>query len=333
MGSFQKIIEGACRDPRRIVLPEGEDARIVAAGVRAATEGLAQIVILGNPEKVKAVGKAHGLDLDAVTLVDPATSEKLEDYALALQEARAHKKMALDRARKLARDPLYFGNLMVRQNAADGCVAGANHTTGKVILSALHALGKHANYELVSSFFIIIFEKPFHAMQGAVVFADCGLVIDPNAQELAHIAVASAQSAQQLLGLEPRVALLSFSTNRSAKHAWVDKVVEATQIAQKTRPEIQFFGDVQFDAALDPAIMAHKAPEFNMSEAANVFIFPNLESGNIAYKIAERFGQAEAIGPIMQGLRKPVNDLSRGCKIEDIYKAIAVTVVQAQHCV
>lgn len=333
MGTFQKIIERACHDPRRIVLPEGEDPRIVAAGVQAAREGLAEIVILGNPEKVKQLGRAHGLDLDGVTLINPETSEKLEDYALTLHEARAHKKLPLERARKLAMEPLYFGNLMVRQNAAHGCVAGACHTTRKVILSALHTIGKHESYELVSSFFILIFEKPFHAMQGAVVFADCGLVIDPNAKELAHIAVASAKSAHQLLGISPRVAMLSFSTNRSAQHVWVDKVVEATQIAQETCADIQFFGDVQFDAALDPAIMAHKAPEFQVSEPANVFIFPSLESGNIAYKIAERFGQAEAIGPIMQGLKKPVNDLSRGCSSEDIYKAIAVTVVQAQQVV
>lgn len=331
MDPFQKLIEGARRASRRIVLPEGEDWRILTGGVKAASEGIAHIVILGNPEKIRQLGKAQGLPLDSVELLDPTDSEHLEAYAIALQEARAHKKMSLEKARKLVLEPLYFGNLMVRQNAADGCVAGANHTTSEVILTALQTIGKHENYALVSSFFIMIFAQPFHALQGTIVFADCGLVIDPNAEELAQIAIASADSARQLLGFDPRVALLSFSTNRSAKHVWVDKVVEATRLAQGARSDIQFFGDVQFDAALEPDIMAHKAPDFKVDQPANIFIFPNLEAGNIAYKIAERLAQAEAIGPIMQGLKQPVNDLSRGCTAEDVFKAIVVTVMQAEH--
>ncbi len=331
MEFFQNIVYQARSAPRCIVLPEGEDPRVLNAAAQAVSAGIAKIVLLGDRDQIRHLAIHEGVRLYGIEIIAPEQAECFDQYTEELYKILSHKGMSAKKAAEHVCDPLYFANLMVRLEAADGCVAGAQCASSEVIRVALQIVGKHEDFEFVSSFFIMLFSQPFHPVKGAVVFADCGLTIEPDSEQLAQIAVASADSAQNLIGIEPHVGLLSFSTNRSADHPSVDKVVKATQIARKARPDLKIIGDIQFDAAIDPAIMAHKFPEIEMKCPINVFIFPNLDAGNIAYKIAERIGKAEAVGPILQGMKMPVNDLSRGCKTQDIFNAIAVTVVQAQN--
>ncbi len=330
MKPFYALLDRARSDPRRIVLPESGDPRIVEASAKAVDEGVAEVVLIGNPDSVTRIAQDNGVPVDKLEIRDPAASGRLSDYVNTLYSLRAKKGMTFEEASEQALDPLWYANLMVHAGDADGCVAGAEYTTADVVRTALQLVGKNENYDLVSSFFIMMLCQPFHSLKGALIFADCGLNIEPDAEQLAQIAVASADSARHLLKVEPHIAMLSFSTNRSAEHPFVDKVVTATRLALDARPDLHIVGDIQLDAAIVPEILAKKAPDLEFDERANILIFPNIESGNIAYKLAERIGQADAIGPILQGLKQPVNDLSRGCSAEDVFRVIAVTVVQSQ---
>ena len=284
------------------------------------------MVLPGDPATIKKYAKNAGCNIDGAQLIDLSTHA--EELAPALYELRRHKGLTLEQAREEITDPLVFANVMVKLGKVDGCVAGAMYPTGDVVRTALQIVGKHPDYALVSSFFIMIFDESFHAFPGTMLFADCALAIDPDAEQLADIAVATADTARNLLGIEPRVAMLSFSTQGSAKHAQVDKVIDATRIAKQLRPDCDIFGDVQLDAAIVPEILVQKAPQFTSEKKTNVLIFPGLEAGNIGYKLVERFARAEAIGPILQGLNKPANDLSRGCSADDVYKVAVITAIQ-----
>ncbi|MEM7207959.1 MAG: phosphate acetyltransferase [Pseudomonadota bacterium] len=327
MTMFDPLVAQAKSASKTIVLPESGDPRILQAAAKLIAEGVADVMLVGDPESIQTSASEAACDISSAAIINP--HENTEEYAETFFELRKSKGVTREQAGEVVRDPLVFANLMVRRGEVDGCVAGAQYATADVVRSALQIVGKHPDYSLVSSFFMMLFDKPFHAYPGIMIFADCGLVIDPNAEQLGNIAAATADTARNLLGLEPRVAMLSFSTRGSAKHELVDKVVEATRVAKSLRPEFDFFGDVQLDAAIVPEVLAQKAPEFASEKQTNVLVFPGLEAANIGYKLVQRFAQAEAIGPILQGLNKPVNDLSRGCSADDVYRAAVVTAVQA----
>ena len=327
MKDFNELADRARSSRKTIIFPESGDPRILIAAAKLDKHKLANVVLPGDPATIKQSAKDIGCNIDGAQLVD--ISAQAEELAQALYELRRHKGLTLEQARGEITDPLVFANLMVKLGKVDGCVAGALYPTGDVLRTALQIVGKHPDYALVSSFFIMLFDKSFHTFPGTMLFADCALAIDPDAEQLADIAVATADTASQLLGIEARVAMLSFSTRGSAKHAQVDKVVEATRIAKRLRPDCDIFGDVQLDAAIVPEILAQKAPHFASENKTNVLIFPGLEAGNIGYKLVERFAQAEAIGPILQGLNKPANDLSRGCSADDVFKVAIVTAIQS----
>jgi len=330
MKAILRIIERARATPHRIVLCEAEDPRILQAAERATREQVARIILVSEPRRIAEAAAQNGIDLTAMTIVDPATSALTPSFAQQLFALRQKKGMTLDEARRAVLDPLCFANLMVRLGHADGSVAGAAHTTADVVRNAIQLIGLAPSFRLVSSFFLMMLCEPFHTLKGGLIFSDCGLVVDPDAEELSEIAMAAADSARSLLQEEPRVAMLSFSTSGSAKHAAVDKVVAATQRVRGLRPELAIDGDVQLDAAIVAEIAARKIENSRVGGHANVLVFPNLEAGNIGYKLAERLGGAKAIGPMLQGLKKPANDLSRGCSADDVFHVIAVTVVQAQ---
>ena len=313
---------------RHIVLPESTDDRILQAAVEVDTNDIAAITLLGDSKTVNAQLKELGLSLGNISIVDPNDVEnsKNSQYANALYERRKNKGITEEQALELSKNPLYFGDLMVQAGDADACVAGVINSTGNVIRAALHVLGTKSKTTRLSSFFIMLSDKA--DVPSPIVFADCAINIDPDSEILADIAAQSSQNAKALLGIEPKVAMLSFSTNASAKHAEVDKVRNAVTILNKEHPDLNVIGEVQFDAAFSNDVLNTKWKGNNFQAPANIFVFPSLEAGNIGYKIAERIGGADAIGPILQGLAKPVNDLSRGADVEDIIKTIAVTSLQ-----
>jgi len=315
-----------------VVLPESYDERMLFAAEKIVEQGLAKVVMLGNPEKIKAAAAAKSILLDGVQIINPATAPKLEAYVEKLVELRKSKCLSSGDAHKLltASDNLYFAGMMVRMGDAGGCVAGATSTTGDVLRSAFHTVGTCCGIKTVSSFFLMVTKNPSFGENGVLLFADCAVNPNPDAQALAEIAVATARNCKSFLDVDGRVAMLSFSTKGSASHTDIDKVTKAIEIAKSIDPEIFIDGELQADAALIPSIGERKAPGSAVAGKANVLIFPDLDAGNIGYKLVERVAGAEAIGPIIQGLAKPVNDLSRGCSVDDIVNVAAITAVQAQ---
>lgn len=331
MGLFEKLTAKAKSSRQRIVLPEGTEPRTLTAAARIIAEGIADVILIGNPSEITA--KANELKLtniEKAILVDPNDEKVLDKYAPLFYELRKSKGISMEEARKTAANPLYLGCLMIKNGDADGQVAGALNTTGNVLRAAFQVIKTKPGINVVSGAFVMVLpEGSAYGTNGLLIFADCAVIPDPSAAELAQIAVSAAQTARDIAGMEPRVAILSFSTKGSAKHEKVDKVIEATKIAKEMAPTLPLDGELQADAALVPSVGSSKAPNSDIAGRANVLVFPNLEVGNIAYKLVQRLGGVEAVGPVLQGLAAPVNDLSRGCSPDDIYKTIIITCNQA----
>lgn len=330
MDLINQIIARAKADKQRIVLPEGTETRTLKAADMLVADGVAQIILLGNPEEIKKMASDMGLsNIDRATIIDPKTDRKKQDYANLLYELRKSKGLTLEQAEKMIENPLYWGCLMIKNGDADGEIAGAENTTGDVLRPALQIIKTAPGISVVSGAFLMFVENNQYVPNGVLVFADCAVTPNPTASQLAEIAVASSHTAKALVGEEPRVAMLSFSTKGSAKDPMVDKVIEATKLAKEISPKLQIDGELQADAALVPSVGEKKSPGSTVAGKANVLVFPTLEAGNIGYKLVQRLAGAEAVGPILQGMAAPVNDLSRGCSVDDIYKMVAIAANQA----
>ena len=331
MTLIESIIARAQSNRQRIVLPESFEERTITAADKALADGLADIILIGNRDKILAYADSLGLkNISKATIIDPETSEKTEEYAQLLFHLREKKGMTIEKARVQVLDPLYFGCLVIKNGDADGQISGALSTTGETLRPALQIIKCAPGISCVSGAMLTITKTPQYGDNGVLVIGDIAVTPMPDASQLAQIAVCTAQTAKSVAGIEdPKVAMLSFSTKGSAKHEVVDKVVEATAIAREIAPDLKIDGELQADAALVPSVGEKKAPGSPIAGHANVLVFPNLEAGNIGYKLIQRLGGADAIGPILQGIARPVNDLSRGCSVDDIYKMVAITACQA----
>lgn len=331
MDFIESIKQRAKQSIKKIVLPEASDIRTIKAASIALKEEYAEIVLIGNEAKVNKLAEENNLDISKAIVVDPLTSNKSEEYAEKLYELRKEKGMTLEKAQELVKDEVYFGMMMVKCNEADGLVSGAIHSTSDTLRPALQILKTAPGTKLVSAFFLMVVPDCEYGENGVFVFGDCGLNQNPTAEELVEIAYSSSKSFEQLSGKEAKVAMLSYSTKGSAKSELTQKVIDATNMIKEKYPEMKVDGELQLDAAIVPSVGASKAPESDIAGNANTLIFPDLDAGNIGYKLVQRLGKAEAYGPLCQGIAKPVNDLSRGCSAEDIAGVIAITAVQGQN--
>ena len=330
MDLMQDIIARAKANKQRIVLPEGLEERTLRAADLLLADGVAEIILIGCPAEINKLAAEYGLShIGQATIIDPKNHEKKAAYADLLVQLRQKKGMTPEKAAVLVEDPLYLASLMIKSGDADGEIAGAQNTTGNVLRPALQIIKTAPGMKCVSGAFMMFTKTPQYGQDGILVFADCAVMPNPNAEELASIAVATAATAKNIVGVDPRVAMLSFSTKGSASHEMVDKVVEATRLAHEMAPELKIDGELQADAALVASVANQKAPGSEIAGKANVLVFPTLEVGNIAYKLVQRLGGAEAVGPVLQGMAAPVNDLSRGCSVDDIYKMVAITCNQS----
>jgi len=330
MSFLTDIMSRAKQEIKTIVLPEATDIRTLKATDKILKEDFCKIILVGNENEILNLAKENNLDISKAKIVEPNTSEDYEKYANAFYELRKHKGMTEEKAKELMLDPVFFGMMMVKQEKADGLVSGAAHSTADTLRPALQILKTAPGTKLVSTFVVMAVPNCEFGEEGVFLFSDCGLNQNPNSEELSEIALSTAKSFKQIIGKKPKVAMLSYSTMGSAKAEEVDKVRIATELAKEKAPELAIDGEMQFDAAIVPSIAKSKAPESTVAGNANTMIFPDLQAGNIGYKLVERLAKAEAYGPICQGMAKPVNDLSRGCKAEDIVGVVAITCVQAQ---
>ena len=330
MELMNKLWNAAKADRKKIVLPEGDEERTLIAAQKIQEEKLAYVILVGDEEKITEKAKGLNVNLEGIEIIDPNKSDKLEKYVNEFFELRKSKGMTIEKADKIVRDPLYFGTMMVKLDDADGMVSGAVHTTGDLLRPGLQIIKTAPGVSVVSSFFIMMVPGSKYGEDGMLLFSDCAVNPNPNYEQLAAIAIATADTAKKLCKIDPKVAMLSFSTMGSADHEMVDKVRKATELAKELRPDLDIDGELQLDAAIVDKVAAQKAPNSKVAGKANVLIFPDLQSGNIGYKLVQRFANAEAIGPMCQGFAKPINDLSRGCSSEDIVNVVALTAVQAQ---
>ena len=330
MEILKRFIETAKSNPQRIVLPEGDEPRTLKAADRIIGDGIAKIILLGQSDKILALAKENGLkNIERATIIDPQKSADAERYTDILFELRKNKGLTREQAVELVKDPLYFGCLMIKSGDADGELAGARNTTGNVLRPALQIVKTQSGISVISGAMLMFCKEKAYGEDGFLLVADVAVMPNPTAQELAQIAVCTGRTMKNMIGIEPKVAMLSFSTKGSAQHEFVDRVVEATGIAQQMAPELKIDGELQADAALVPSVGKFKAPGSPVAGEANVLVFPALEIGNIAYKMVERLGGAVSVGPVLQGMAAPINDLSRGCSVDDIYYMTAITANQA----
>ncbi|MCF8304289.1 MAG: phosphate acetyltransferase [Bacteroidales bacterium] len=330
MGLMERIRTSAQQHNKRIVLPEGTEERTLKAANFILQERIARIILIGDQDKIREMAREWKLEkIEQTTIIDPGTYDRKEEFANMLFEIRKEKGLTMEEALKLVEDPLYLSTLLIKNNEADGEVAGAANATGKVLKPAFQVVRTQPGISVVSGAFLMLFKNHELVPDNILVFADCAVHPDPTDEELAQIAISTAQTAKNIAGIDPRIAMLSFSTRGSANHPMVEKVANATKIVQEREPSIQIDGEFQADAAIVEAVGMHKAPGSPIAGNANVLVFPSLEAGNIGYKLVQRLAGAEAIGPVLQGMAAPINDLSRGCSISDIVNLVAITANQA----